>query len=127
MQKLILIILSMIYFGVSSGMSLSLHYCGKNLQKINLFHSDSDEKGCCGEKKMNCCKDKFLSLKKADNHTLMQAFKVSIKAFFDLYLEFPITELSNIIISSQVVIPLCHAPPDLSGVPIYLQIRTLLI
>ncbi len=57
MKKVLSVILSILYFSLSSGASVSVHYCGGELESIKI--NSESEQCCCGltEKANTCCKD----------------------------------------------------------------------
>ncbi|MDN3670191.1 hypothetical protein QWY93_12735 [Echinicola jeungdonensis] len=56
MRRLLQISLLLIYLMLNAGLSYSLHFCGEDFARINLFGED---KTCCpeGEEKPGCCDD----------------------------------------------------------------------
>jgi len=50
MKKITIILLTIFYFAVASGITVSLHYCGGKFKEFSLNKS-SNEDGCCGNKK----------------------------------------------------------------------------
>lgn len=57
MKKVFSVILSVLYFSLSTGASVSLHYCGGELESINLIKETNS--CCCGLSEMSntCCKN----------------------------------------------------------------------
>ncbi len=71
MKKFFLAILAIIYFGVSSGVAMNIHYCMGRIASVDLMHH-SDKCGKCGMKKSGgCCKDEFKIFKINDSHKLI--------------------------------------------------------
>ncbi|GGZ26436.1 hypothetical protein GCM10007049_18890 [Echinicola pacifica] len=127
-RKLIHILLLTLYLCFNAGLSYSMHYCGEQFQKINVF---SSQESCCdGEESMDdCCNDvsnhelnesnqntsKLLSLQFIPK--LLPLFQV---AFSDFYQLFAIAEEEGHFYTFEEQ----SGPP---AVPIYLRNQLLLI
>lgn len=60
MKKAVAAILLLIYFTVSSGFAVSLHYCMDKIASVQIGADESDKCGTCGmksNKANSCCKD----------------------------------------------------------------------
>ena len=68
MKRLFTFIVTIIYFCISSGFVMSVHYCMGKVNKINVEIAPS--KSCiCGKKEMKgCCKTQHKFIKLEDNH-----------------------------------------------------------
>lgn len=72
MKRVLVSIIALIYFTVSSGMVMSVHYCMGEVSNIQV--NQVPEEGCiCGMSKKEtsskgCCKTEFTMVKLADNH-----------------------------------------------------------
>lgn len=70
MRKVLTAILALVYFAVSSGVVMEVHYCMGKVAGAELFMGDNDHCGKCGmkEKKGGCCQDEFKVYKLEDAH-----------------------------------------------------------
>ncbi len=77
MKKLLLGILTILYFGVSTGATLHVHYCMGKMVGIDLVSKDKDHCHQCGMKIMNggkgCCHDEQKSIKIANDQNSPEA------------------------------------------------------
>jgi len=113
MKKLAASILLLIYFTVSTGFVVSVHYCMNKLDSVQLGDDSSEECGKCGmhvEDSGGCCKDDVKLVKMQVD----QAFAKVLSADFSFHTELPVTidhysaPLQN---SIQEEYPLAHGPP----------------
>ena len=127
MKQISILIFSIFYLLVSTGISFNLHYCGGKIENISF--NQSKIKQCCGGAVMskNCCQNKTISLKAAEKHTLNQ----NIVLDFSQFLLFQPLERENIKhIFSERINPSAynnHPPPRTKSCPTYLKNRILLI
>lgn len=128
MKKILIIVLSVFYLIIVSGITLNLHYCGGKFKHIALF-DNADIDGCCGSKKKSkgCCKDKTTVVKVEDNHQITKVAQVSNPTIHliatvstQLLFNCPIT--SGVTITSNYLVP-----PVLYDNPLYLKHRVFLI
>ena len=122
MKKLLASILLLVYFTVSTGFVVSIHYCMNKVDSVQLGDASSDECNKCGmhiESSGGCCKDDVKMVKmQAD-----QSFVKIIAPDFSLALTPPVfyesyfTAYTN---SPEERYPLAHGPP-LSKQDTYLQ------
>ncbi len=70
MKKVLTAILALVYFAVSSGVVMEVHYCMGKVAGAELYTGDNDHCGKCGmkEKKGGCCQDEFKVYKLEDSH-----------------------------------------------------------
>lgn len=127
MKKYIIILFSLFYFAIASGITMNFHYCGGKLKKISLFSNDED--GCCGNKmkSKNCCKNKTTVIKVEENHQASKLAQVSnptvhLLAVLSTQLLFNIPTGNEVHITSNY-----HAHPVFYDNPLYLKHRVLLI
>lgn len=128
MKKITIVLLTVLYFAVASGITVSLHYCGGKFKQISLFNSGND-KGCCGSKKKSkgCCNEKAFFIKVKNNHSSSNS----------VYLSNNYYKIINASISTQLFISpnksisyfvtKFHSPPVLYDNPLYLKHKVLLI
>lgn len=123
MKRLLATIIALIYFTVSSGMVMSVHYCMGKVSDIQV-NQVPDERCICGmstkeTSSKGCCKTEFTMVKLADTH---KASSVS----YDI--QIPVVLVSRSL--SQLEAPLyntsiktytdIHGPPLLSEQDTYL-------
>lgn len=70
MKKILVTILAFLYFGVSSGIAMEIHYCMGKKAGVEFYGKDDDKCGKCGmkEKKSGCCNDEHKFYKLNDSH-----------------------------------------------------------
>ncbi len=127
MKNISIILFSVLYLFIASGLTLRLHYCGDKLKNISLNARGSEE-GCCGNKKKSkrCCHEKTASVKIKDSHRHVTGQKVpSDFKVNDFCLNTALSNFSQPI--SAVIAPDYHAPPIVYRIPIFIFIRVLLI
>ncbi|MDB5208517.1 MAG: hypothetical protein JWR72_3592 [Flavisolibacter sp.] len=122
MKKLFASILLLIYFTVSTGFVVSIHYCMDKVDSVQLGSNDSDECGKCGmqiEKGGGCCKDdvKLIQLKVDQPVAKMIVADFSILFPHTIVNHFFDTSFEN---HSSLEFPIAHSPP-LHEPDIYLQ------
>ncbi len=125
MKKTAIILLSVFYFVIASGFTVSLHYCAGKLKGMSLLQLEKDN--CCGSKKksMGCCKDKTLSYKVKDNHQAVATVIVPDKSLTPFI--YPSYTETTLFVKPSIEIytlPDFHAPPYQSANPVYLLNRT---
>ncbi len=125
MKKSAIILLTIFYFAIASGFTVSLHYCAGKLKGISLIQTEKDN--CCGSKKksMGCCKEKTLSYKVKDNHQSIDKIIVPDKSLTQFihsnYVEIALFVKPTI---DLYTLPDFHAPPYQDSNPTYLLNRT---
>ena len=130
MKKLIVFLLIGLYMIPTFGITVSIHYCGGKINSISILELGS-HKGCCGGKamKMDCCKDKKISIKKASSEeqvTKIIQLKISD---FSTIIKVPLFVNSNFNLfetTNEVLISNNDPPPDAKH-PIYLMDRCIRI
>lgn len=128
MKKLIIILFSFFYLGLTSGITLNLHYCGGKIKSISFFHSN-DEDGCCGKKMKSkgCCDEKTTIFKVKDNHQSSDNIKLAFNQYKVFDAVIPVLVSKIILETNSHSILNYHAPPVLYDNPLYLKHRVLLI
>ncbi|MFC6102258.1 HYC_CC_PP family protein [Olivibacter domesticus] len=129
MKKLLLIILTFFYLGVSTGFTMHLHYCMERFVETNLWHGKEEVCGKCGMKKeagkkKDCCKDEHKQVKldklhKGSEIAFLEFQKISIILPTILYPVLDYQVLSTITDES----PLNNSPPHGDSNPLYLKNR----
>jgi hypothetical protein len=122
MRKALVISLALVYFAVSSGVVVNLHYCMGKLAGTELGHSSvSDTCGKCGmERDGDCCKDE-VKLVKADItanfvNSFMHAGKADITLPDHQQFDYTFSYFNQGRIYSSI-----HAPPLVSDIPLYIK------
>ncbi len=122
MKRLFATLLALIYFSVSSGMVMNMHYCMGRLSSVKLAVLPSAN-CACGKKseKKGCCKTEVKVVKIED----AQQKSVAADVFFPLTVAVPVSHL-NLLLASFYTTQLsvaspAHAPPPLSEQDTYLR------
>ena len=113
MKKLLVTISLLVYFVVSTGFVVSVHYCMDRLNGLEWGESEAEECGKCGMPTTDsdgCCKDEVKVVKLEVDHTLAKLltadFSVSLPAVITAnYLFTPY--LTSLAIEE----PVAHGPP----------------
>ena len=113
MKKLLASILLLVYFTVSTGFVVSVHYCMNKVDSIELGDNSSDQCGKCGmhvEDSGGCCKDDVKMVKMQVDHSVAKTaspdFSLQLpgKAIHSDYL----FAIANNTLNKY---PLAHGPP----------------
>lgn len=128
MKKIIVAILAVLYLGVSSGATVSLHYCMGKLVSWDLSGDRGDKCPDCGMKKngKNCCNEEHKLIKISDDQKASDiAYQI---AQFSAVVNHYYPELPQLqVVSLALQNPLTHAPPRSGKVALYLRNCTFLI
>jgi hypothetical protein len=113
MKKLAACILVLVYFTVTTGFVVSVHYCMGKLSSVELGYTGKTECGKCGmnlEKSHGCCKDDVKLVKMQVDHnfakTVTPDFSLAL-ASANTFGDFSVSLQS----SANVDHPLAHGPP----------------
>jgi hypothetical protein len=122
MKKLVASAMLVLYFVVSTGFVVSIHYCMDEVNAVELGASELDECGTCGmtiTDNDGCCKDEVKVVKVQTDQLLSKLVKAdfSLPIIMSTTTSFLFTPLFNTTASSA---PVAHGPP-LSGQETYLQ------
>jgi hypothetical protein len=115
MKKLAASILLLIYFTVSTGFVVSIHYCMNKVDSVQLGDGSSEECGKCGmhiEDSGGCCKDdvKMVKMQVDQSFAKIAATDLSfIEAPVALANEYYLAPFKN---STGTDYPLAHGPPS---------------
>ena len=126
MKKVLIAITALVYFTVSTGATVNLHYCMGKLMSWD-FSAKSDGKcGTCGMQKAGhkgCCSDEQKTFKVDKDQQIsesnFQFLSVSTIAITVTYTELPFIYPSNL----AVDYPTTHAPPDVGKLPLFVLNR----
>jgi hypothetical protein len=122
MKKILAAILLLVYFTVSTGFVVSLHYCMDRLASTEIGHGNSDKCEYCGmQKDGNCCRDDVKIVKLQTIHLASKAIEPAFSLPVPLitvaeYLAAPFFNFT------QTERAIAHGPP-LSEQDTYLQNR----
>jgi len=123
MKRILISIIALIYFTVSSGMVMSVHYCMGKISDVQVNQVPEDRCICGMSKKetssKGCCKTEFQMVKLADNHKASYASydiqtPIAIVARSLSFLDAPI------LLSQENVYVDIHGPPLISEQDTYL-------
>lgn len=121
MKKLLAAILLLVYFTVSTGFVVSLHYCMDRFDSARIGGSSSDECGKCGmhQDESKCCWDDVKMVKLQTNHLASKALiaEFSVPVVKEFTTDFLLAPLYYLEEKTPV---LAHGPP-LSEQETYLQ------
>ncbi|HUC81100.1 MAG TPA: hypothetical protein VMR70_09300 [Flavisolibacter sp.] len=122
MKKLLASILLLVYFTVSTGFVVSVHYCMNKVDAVVLGESDRDECGKCGmhiDDSGGCCKDDVKMVKMQVD----QSFAKITAPDFSLQLPEKTFDAAYLLAAANASFnkyPLAHGPP-LSDQDTYLR------
>ena len=119
MQKILTILLSIFYFGMSSGAVFSAHYC---MDELVSFSQDPGRSCtvCGAEKKDDCCKTEFKILKTDQSQKSEITQLTTIFLFFEpkkVVFSFPFPSFFPEKWASTPI----NAPPEIGLTPIFIQ------
>lgn len=122
-----IVILAVLYLGLTTGVVKNLHYCMGQLSKVDFGYDKHDACNKCGmTEKGGCCDTEIKFVKLEDSHQWQQAESVkklvSLPILREHLLVYP-TECYEPVIASRYH----HSPPDHRANSLYLHTRALLI
>ncbi len=134
MKRFLVLILATLYFAVSSGFTVHVHYCMGHIVETTLVSEDGDTHHCdhCGMKKKKggngCCKEEAKIVKHTVDHSLVKQLQIPVQ---ELFIVPAVSFLPAPAIAFQAQQSRqsfqAHAPPDPFPCPIYIAIRNLSI
>lgn len=72
MKRVLVFIMALLYFTVSSGLAMSVHYCMGEISSVEVNHNSNDPCICGMSKqqtaKKGCCRTEFTMIKLDDTH-----------------------------------------------------------
>jgi hypothetical protein len=122
MKKVFASLMVLVYLTVSTGFTVSMHYCMDRFDSAQLGTSGSDKCGKCGmTKHAGCCHDVIKVVKLETSHVSTPAINpgFSAPAALPATTDFLYAAVQNDISSHSFITE--HGPPLLSGQNIYLQ------
>lgn len=81
MKRLLLIPVMFVYLFAVSGIMISLHYCGQELESWNVFSKTGCEDGACDDESQEsdgCCKDEVITAKITKDQHVAPTFKFKV-------------------------------------------------
>ncbi|MFL5740789.1 MAG: hypothetical protein ACJ75B_11265 [Flavisolibacter sp.] len=123
MKKILAAGLLLLYFTVSTGFIISLHYCMDRFDSAQLGSSQSDKCPKCGmHKDGGCCHDDVKVIKLQTAHMAAASGLPGIIALTTIYTptEFLFSPFRNFL---HADVPTDHGPPPLNEREVYLQNR----
>jgi hypothetical protein len=123
MKRVLAAILLLVYFTVSTGFAVSLHYCMDRLDSAELGASRADSCGKCGmhvEDSNGCCRDEVKVVKLSTDHFAAQVLAsfASATAAMPVHTEYLILPFYNF---SGIKETIAHSPPLPDKQDTYLQ------
>ena len=125
MKRVLLSIFMLVYFTVSTGFTVNLHYCMDNFQSWELGSDQDEECGKCGmsaSEKGGCCRDEVKVMKLQQDP--LQSGSISLLPGVNhfvasAYFSYGLLPLHNYTVRGQHY---AHSPPLLSAQDTYLAI-----
>ena len=125
MRKILVAISLLVYFTVSTGFVINLHYCMDEMASVELSHEKSDKCGKCGMPKKDkdgCCRDevKVVKLNQDQLVSSFVNFQFSSPIIQVSFSEYQLTDFNR---SFSYTSYKAHAPPLLGAPDTYLVNR----
>lgn len=129
MKRISVILLFTIYCLAAFGVSIKQFYCCGALKSTTIGFVDEFKKSCVkGDQKDSCCKTTYRVFKVKENHVTASEINSPVNPFADLHLPIAFTYTFTAFAENFVhKANGTHAPPLLSGVPVYVFNCTYLI
>lgn len=127
LKKLFVIPLLLLYITAMSGVMISLHYCGQEVESWSLYTDDDgcSDDGCGDESEDNdgCCKDEVIVVKVSEDQDAVAQFVLKVLAFdYQAVLPYPSFDLHKATLDNSVSLTaMPHAPPgEWQEIPLYI-------
>jgi hypothetical protein len=121
-KKLFIAILAVLYFGVSSGMVVNIHYCMGKVSSVTL---SSEEKACkcskLAKKKMPCCKSESKLVKMQDDQQTSLISHLVAPVLAEIILLYSTISIPSPVSFDVIETVYDHGPPLVNSSPLYLQ------
>ena len=135
MKRILVLFIALVYFAVSSGFTVHLHYCMGHFVDATFTNTENESHECthCGMTKKiggnGCCHDQHKIIKSDVDHSLVKQLEMPVPAAFSAIL--PASYFSAhqpVFVTKAVAISFrAHAPPDPDDCPLFLKMRNLRI
>lgn len=127
MKRFLVIPMMFIYLLAVSGIMVTAHYCGQEMESWSLFADSSKcvDGDCDDEPEQNdgCCKDKTVTAKVTNDQDAVSGFKLKTQTASDAILSSGIhfaSQNDNSIAAAEVIAYKANAPPGLwQEIPLY--------
>lgn len=126
MKRLFIIPLMLIYLFAVSGIMISIHYCGQEMESWSLFSAKQGcEDGACGDesdKPDDCCKDEVVTAKVSHDQNIAAAFKLKLQdvSAWAILPQYPAFAGNSFTIQAVSHAYMPNAPPGLwQQIPLY--------
>jgi len=114
-KKTVILLLSVLYITLTSGVVVNIHYCMGRVAAVNYGHEEDKKCGKCGmDQKEGCCQTEEKLLKAGDDHLSGQTFNTVFSIPSDIPPSFPDFISSNYR-SKDHHNSQYHSPPDVRG------------
>jgi hypothetical protein len=132
MKKFMVVIVAILYMGLSTGVTFHMHYCMEKLVGIGLWHGKAKKCSNCGMEKAtackkSCCKDEHKIVKLGKDHknveTAISLMQLVSTATLTSYIELP--QVYALFLAEEY--PITHSPPRSGQVKIHILNCTYLI
>lgn len=128
LKKSLFFLFTLFYLFLSAGITLTLHYCGKQVSSVSLY-GNVDEDSCCGKSMAgkSCCSSTLLQVQLDTEHVVTS--NAMVPASYDIALPPPVMQyLEATLLSGPFLVTDITAPPDKDNLPpLYLHYRMLRI
>lgn len=124
-KRLFIILLALLYLGVSSGATLHYQYCMGKLVKVSLGQGHTKKCHICGMERQakdysKCCTDKHQVLK--SDKSIAVPYTQFGQSTYAILPSLPVLKLLQYDVTPlRISYPTDHAPPSGNGVPIFLR------
>ena len=125
-KKVTIVILALLYLGLTTGVVKNLHYCMGELSKVDYGYNKHEACEKCGmTEKEGCCDTQFKVVKVEDSHQWQASASLNPPVSIPMYFYHPLV----LAFARQPIntIPYYHSPPDYRANYLYLQTGELLI
>ncbi len=135
MKRLLVVLLGVLYMAAGTGFTLREHYCmGKHIGAViehPANHDDTHSCDRCGMTKKSddngCCKDEVKKFETSDQITAKAFFYNGPLIIAEPLAPFVLPQPQAVSYTEEIPAAPAHGPPLISGVPLYLRVRCLLI
>ena len=115
------------------GATIHMHYCMGDFAGVSLISHEEHKCGKCGMVKKTtpngCCEDVHKTFRTGEHYKTALAFDINAQLLFVVPTPTCVAEHSNLYTSiiREVNLPIHPPPNEITGLPLYLQLRNLRI